>query len=660
MDAPMLEQLEIIRDELQCFICKRVLEDPQCLTCNHNFCRVCVENELRKAVSKCARCSIPIRPTDVRRNQFLDGLVAEWKFVEAAIDASRPSSAKRRLSIEDEPSPQIQAAASLPPATTLPHAITLPPAPASPSSSSPQSESLETESPELYPMLPTVPTANPLIVAERQSALIIATPPPAAVEEPRNLIRPVDAAQERPSPARTVASTPATPPNALAPLMTTPEIRTYMDHLRLLGQNVDDGSQVSVAGALDFSAASTPSNSFPPESELAPPSQLRRGIAMPQSPIVSSIPVPPAAPPTLPMADAPPSIAANVAEPSASTPPPADALPPNTKSIILVPKSPPTKRAFSTTPVTLHAVMVPSTQPMSPEPPSPVPRPQDDADAEDDDEEAVDETERQTTYDPCMEETEVPVHAMSQSQLCSELPEAIPAPAPRPCTPAHSAHAAKRFVAADLSKEEKRMLLESLEDLGNARFGRDFARYLDPKTGRLMTDVTHVITKAAQPRRCTRSVKYMLGLAHHCWIVDFGWVEASAAAGYWVDETPFEMDGDVFSSATGQPRRSRLAPQPSTTHIFANMHFVQLCPTTSFEPQSAMQLEPLVVAFGGTFEGFVFAKGLHEKPQASATTVGIVSKSLSPSTCKELWTQYNMPIVRVTWIPDSISNLQRT
>ncbi|KDO25711.1 hypothetical protein SPRG_09010 [Saprolegnia parasitica CBS 223.65] len=579
----MLEQLEIIRDELQCFVCKRVLEDPQCLTCNHNFCRVCIENELRKAVSKCARCSIPIRPTDVRRNQFLDGLVAEWKFVEAAIDASRPSSAKRRLSIEDEPSPLIQTT----PAASLPISPTLPASPtgrASPSTPSPRSESLETESPELYPMLPT---ANHLIAAERRSALVVTTPPPAAVKKPVVVTPPL----ERPSPTQTVPSTPATPPNTLAPLMTTPEIRTYMDRLQLLGQNVDEGSQVSVAGALDFSAATN-----------APPSSTK-------------------------------------------------------SSIILVPKSPPTKRARS---ATLHAAMVPSTQPTSSDPPSPTSRPEDDADDVDDDE-AVDETERQTMYDPSMEETEVPIHAASQSQSqhSSELMTSMPAPGPRPSAPAaSSAQAAKRFVTADLSTEEKRTLLQSLEHLGNARLGRDFARCLDPKTGRVMTDVTHVITKATQPRRCARSVKYMLGLAHHCWIVDFGWVEASAAAGYWVDETPFEMDGDVFSSATGQPRRSRVAPQPSTTHIFANMHFVQLCPETSFELQSTSQLEPLIAAFGGTYEGFVFAKGLHEKPQASSTTVGIVSKSLSPSTCKELWMQYNMPIVRVTWIPDSISHLQ--
>ncbi|KAF0692266.1 Aste57867_16634 [Aphanomyces stellatus] len=84
-------ELNVIRDELRCYICHMTLQDPHCLGCNHNFCKACIDVHLRKAVSECPKCGIPTCPSDVHRNQFLDGLLHEWRVVEAALQANEPS-----------------------------------------------------------------------------------------------------------------------------------------------------------------------------------------------------------------------------------------------------------------------------------------------------------------------------------------------------------------------------------------------------------------------------------------------------------------------------------------------------------------------------------------------------------------------------------------
>ncbi|KAH9094312.1 hypothetical protein Ae201684P_016922 [Aphanomyces euteiches] len=104
-EESMMQHLGVIRDELQCYICHRTLQDPHCLACNHNFCKPCIDSQLCKAVSECPKCGIPMCPSDVHRNQFLDGLLNEWKLVEAALaKTEKPTGtpAKRKLPVDFE------------------------------------------------------------------------------------------------------------------------------------------------------------------------------------------------------------------------------------------------------------------------------------------------------------------------------------------------------------------------------------------------------------------------------------------------------------------------------------------------------------------------------------------------------------------------------
>ena len=58
--------------------------------------------------------------------------------------------------------------------------------------------------------------------------------------------------------------------------------------------------------------------------------------------------------------------------------------------------------------------------------------------------------------------------------------------------------------------------------------------------------------------------RYLKAVLQGRWVVDVAWVRASIAAGYWVDEEPYEMAGDVTTAESnggvglGAPRHGRL------------------------------------------------------------------------------------------------------
>ena len=119
--------------------------------------------------------------------------------------------------------------------------------------------------------------------------------------------------------------------------------------------------------------------------------------------------------------------------------------------------------------------------------------------------------------------------------------------------------------------------------------------------------VTHVITTADEHGQCRRTLKYMLGILRGAWIVSYACtcrvpcdvararllpspahargpgsrssssgITASAAAGKWLPERPFEIQGDtVFGKGDGPargrlaaPRKVRSAKSPTTPFPF--------------------------------------------------------------------------------------------
>ncbi|CAI5703876.1 unnamed protein product [Peronospora effusa] len=225
------------------------------------------------------------------------------------------------------------------------------------------------------------------------------------------------------------------------------------------------------------------------------------------------------------------------------------------------------------------------------------------------------------------------------------------------------------FVSSDLTREKVKCVLEATHRLGG-KFGHDFDLKRDPLTGHFCTSVTHLITKAVPPigaisgtepdeLRCKRTAKYMRGLAEGTFVMDFSWITASLAAGRWLTEEPFEMIGDIYSDAVGKPHEGRIRRMQTgrRNSIFSMFSFVLLVSEQEFDFQFN-SVKNVVNNFGGTVvhaESFAKPK---KKNRSRRTSVGVVSKTTLPSDAKAKWQQFQIPIVRITWIFDSVSHLE--
>lgn len=101
-------------------------------------------------------------------------------------------------------------------------------------------------------------------------------------------------------------------------------------------------------------------------------------------------------------------------------------------------------------------------------------------------------------------------------------------------------------------------------------------------------DVSHVLTTikistnaAVGARLCGRTMKYMTALANGRWIVGTDWVDASKSAGYWIDEKPFEFEGDTVQPGpsgrgTSGPRRNRQAHEQSKPPLLMDYNVAML------------------------------------------------------------------------------------
>lgn len=228
------------------------------------------------------------------------------------------------------------------------------------------------------------------------------------------------------------------------------------------------------------------------------------------------------------------------------------------------------------------------------------------------------------------------------------------------------------LVGTDLSKEEVKRIMDACMRLGG-RFGRHFDTKRNRKTGAELSSVTHLITKAVPPPftsadgepldlpglRCKRTAKYMQALAEGAFVVDMAWVSDSLSAGKWLPEEPYEMEGDMYSDAMGKPRESRLrrAQTGRRNDIFNMFRFVMLCQDEEFEYQ-LQSVRSVVETFGGVVNWAHEYDALPAEQRTRKTPIGIVSKSLPSWVAKTRWQQYQIPIVRVTWLFDSISHVE--
>lgn len=227
----------------------------------------------------------------------------------------------------------------------------------------------------------------------------------------------------------------------------------------------------------------------------------------------------------------------------------------------------------------------------------------------------------------------------------------------------HELRASRNFtlIATDLSRPECKKIATACSLLGG-RFGPRFDLRPDPATGVLTSTVTHLIAKSVEPveeRRCKRTAKYMRALAEGCFVVDYSWIDASLDEGKWLPEDAFEMVGDAYSDSVGKPHESYLRRMQTgrRNDIFQMFRFVLLCDEKEFDWQID-SLRGVVENFGATVISEAQYLRMSLERKAKKTQVGIVAKSTTPVDAKDQYEQHQIPIVRVTWIFDSISHLE--
>jgi len=159
--------------------------------------------------------------------------------------------------------------------------------------------------------------------------------------------------------------------------------------------------------------------------------------------------------------------------------------------------------------------------------------------------------------------------------------------------------------------------------------------------------------------RCKRTAKYMRALAEGSFVMDFSWICASLSAGRWLTEEPFEIIGDIYSDAVGKPHEGRMRRVQTgrRNSIFSMFCFVLLVSEKDFGFQFA-SVRSLVNNFGGTVVQADNFATLTKKQRTRRTPIGVVSKTTSPYDAKAKWHAFQIPIVRITWIFDSVSHLE--
>nr|CCA22114.1 conserved hypothetical protein [Albugo laibachii Nc14]CCA23394.1 conserved hypothetical protein [Albugo laibachii Nc14] len=175
----------------------------------------------------------------------------------------------------------------------------------------------------------------------------------------------------------------------------------------------------------------------------------------------------------------------------------------------------------------------------------------------------------------------------------------------------------------------------------------------------ITTSKSESLTTSQKYRRCKRTAKYMLAMAHGIFIVDFSWILASLAAAQWIDEEKYEVDGDIHTEVMGKPRESRLnrIQTGRSSDIFSLFRFVLLFRLEDYE-YHVDSLRAVVFAFEGRMLPEDQLPALETSENATRTCVGIVPRGTPAESAREKYHQYHIPIVQIAWIVDCISHLE--
>lgn len=154
-----------------------------------------------------------------------------------------------------------------------------------------------------------------------------------------------------------------------------------------------------------------------------------------------------------------------------------------------------------------------------------------------------------------------------------------------------SCHSTPKPVASIVQRvnSEKRGLcfISSFLTLKQIEIVKSFARQHGAEfTANYKPEVTHVIVQANESNSASKTVKYLLGIAHKKWIVSYRWVTDSMSQGRLLEEEEYEaVDSDTLKPGA---KRSRL----SKRGLFEDFAFICMNPIPEI---TASQIEVCIV-----------------------------------------------------------------